>query len=264
MPRVRRRPETGTDAMPSALFDYTLRLADDALVLGHRLSEWTSRAPTLEEEMALANVALDLIGQARALYAHAGEVEGRGRSEDDLAYFREEGEFRNLLIAELPNGDFAFTVLRQVLVSAFMLPFWEALERSRDPTLAAVAAKAAKEVAYHLRHGSEWLVRLGDGTAESRRRTLAALDELWPWAGELFEMDPAERALVEAGVAVDREALRPRWSATIDAVFAEAGLPRPRGGWSQTGGRRGVHTEHLGPMLAVMQSLARAHPGATW
>lgn len=250
--------------MSTPLVDYTLRLADDALVLGHRLSEWTSRAPTLEEEMALANIALDLIGEARSLYGYAGEAEGRGRSEDDLAYFRDEAEFRNLLVNELPNGDFAVTVVRQVLVSAFMLPYWQALKGSRDATLAAIAAKAEKEVAYHLRHGSEWLVRLGDGTDESRARAIAALDELWPWTGEMFEMDGAERALVEAGVAVDREAIRPVWSRTVDEVLDEATLSRPRDGFMQTGGRRGVHTEHLGHMLAVMQSLARAHPGAGW
>lgn len=250
--------------MSTPLFDYTLRLADDALVLGHRISEWTSRAPTLEEEMALANVALDLIGEARVLYAHAGAVEGRGRTEDDLAYLREEPDFRNLLIVELPNGDFAFTIARQVLVSAFMLPFWTALTASKDPTLAAIAAKAEKEVAYHLRHGAEWLIRLGDGTAESRARVLSALDDLWPWTGEMFEMDEAERALVDCGIAVDRAALKAAWSASLDEIFEEATLPRPRDGWNQTGGRRGLHTEHLGPMLAVMQSLARAHPGATW
>lgn len=250
--------------MSTPLFDYTIRLADDALVLGHRLSEWTSRAPTLEEEMALANIALDLIGQARVLYTYAGEVEGRGRSEDDLAYLRHEGDYRNLLVNELPNGDFAFTIVRQALVSAFMLPFWTALKGSKDATLAAIAAKAEKEVAYHLRHGAEWLVRLGDGTDESRRRTVAALEELWPWTGEMFEMDAAERALVEAGIAVDRESLRAEWSRTVDEMLEEATLSRPRDGWMQTGGRRGVHTEHLGHMLAVMQSLARQHPGATW
>jgi ring-1,2-phenylacetyl-CoA epoxidase subunit PaaC len=250
--------------MSSPLVAYTLRLADDALVLGHRLSEWTSRAPTLEEEMALANIALDLIGQARALYTYAGEAEGAGRSEDDLAYFRDEADFDNLLVVELPNGDFAFTIARQLLVSAFMHPYWTALKASKDATLAAIAAKAEKEVAYHLRHAAEWTVRLGDGTAESRRRMIAALDELWPWTGELFEMDEAERALVRAGVAVDRETLRAGWNATVAEVLDEAGLDRPRDAWMQTGGRRGVHTEHLGPMLAVMQSLARAHPGATW
>lgn len=250
--------------MSTPLFAYTLRLADDALVLGHRLSEWTSRAPTLEEEMALANIALDLIGQARVLYSYAGEVEGRGRSEDDLAYFRDEAAFGNLLVNELPNGDFAFTVVRQALVSAFMLPYWTALTGSRDATLAAIAAKAEKEVSYHLRHAAEWLVRLGDGTDESRRRSIAALEELWPWTGEMFEMPDDERALAEAGIAVDRAALKAEWLRTVDTILEEATLDRPRDGWMQTGGRRGVHTEHLGTMLAVMQSLARAHPGATW
>jgi ring-1,2-phenylacetyl-CoA epoxidase subunit PaaC len=246
------------------LFEYALRLADDALLLGHRLSEWCGRAPTLEEDMALANIGLDLIGQARSLYAYAGEVEGAGRGEDRLAYLREEREYRNLLLVEQPNGDFAQTIVRQLLYAAFMVPFWERLQGSKDETLAAVAAKSVKEARYHLRHAAEWVIRLGDGTDESRDRTVAALDELWPWTGELFEQDAAERALVEAGVAVDRAALKPAWDATVDRVLAEATLARPQDGWMQTGGRRGVHTEHLGYILAELQHLQRSHPGAVW
>jgi ring-1,2-phenylacetyl-CoA epoxidase subunit PaaC len=246
------------------LFDYALRLADDALLLGHRLSEWCGRAPTLEEDMALANIGLDLIGQARSLYAYAGEVEGAGRDEDRLAYLREDREYRNLLLVELPNGDFAQTIVRQLLYSAFMVPFWERLEGSKDQTLAAIAAKSVKEARYHLRHAAEWVIRLGDGTDESRGRTVAALGELWLWTGELFEQDAAERALVEAGVAVDRAALKPAWDATVDRVLAEATLARPQDGWMQTGGRRGVHTEHLGYILAELQHLQRSHPGAVW
>jgi ring-1,2-phenylacetyl-CoA epoxidase subunit PaaC len=250
--------------MTTPLFEHALRLADDALLLGHRLSEWCGRAPTLEEDMALANIGLDLIGQARSLYAYAGEVEGAGRDEDRLAYLREDREYRNLLLVELPNGDFAQTIVRQLLYSAFMVPFWERLEGSKDPTLAAIAAKSVKEARYHLRHAAEWVIRLGDGTDESRDRTMAALDELWPWTGELFEQDAAERALVEAGVAVDRAALKPAWDATVDRVLAEATLARPQDGWMQTGGRRGVHTEHLGYILAELQHLQRSHPGAVW
>ncbi|CAA9262078.1 MAG: 1,2-phenylacetyl-CoA epoxidase, subunit C [uncultured Acetobacteraceae bacterium] len=251
------------DAPPLLL--HTLRLADTALVLGHRLSEWTGQAPMLEEELALANVALDLIGQARSLYAYAAELEGKGRTEDDLAYLRDAPEYRNLLIAEQPNGDFARTVLRQLLVSAFMLPYWHALTASRDETLAAVAAKAEKEVAYHLRHAGEWVIRLGDGTDESRSRMEDALDELWPFTGEMFETDESDRALIAGGFAPDPAALRPEWDATVARVFAEATLPVPQAGtWMQSGGRRGVHGEHLGHMLATMQHLPRAYPGAAW
>lgn len=244
---------------------HTLRLADTALVLGHRLSEWTGQAPMLEEELALANVALDLIGQARSLYAHAAGLEGKGRTEDDLAYLRDAPEYRNWLIAELPNGDFARTMLRQLFVSAFLQPYWHALAGSRDATLAAIAAKAEKEAAYHLRHAGEWVIRLGDGTDESHRRTEEALEELWPYTGEMFETDAADRALIEAGLAPDPAALRPGWEAMVARVLEEATLPLPSpGAWMQSGGRHGVHTEHLGPMLAVMQHLPRSYPGAVW
>ena len=247
-----------------ALFIYTLRLADTALINGHRLSEWCGRAPVLEEELALANVALDLIGQARTLYAYAGEVEGLGRGEDALAYLRDVASYRNLLMVERPNGDFAVTILRQFLLSAFMHPFWEAMSRSTDATLAGIAAKAVKEVAYHLRHCGEWAVRLGDGTAESHRRIGEALDELWPYTGEFFETDEVERQLIAAGVAVDPQKLRPRFEAMLDRVLREATLERPRDGWMQTGGRHGRHSEHLGHVLAELQYLQRAYPGATW
>lgn len=250
--------------MTAPLLAYTLRLADDALILGHRLPEWCGKGPTLEEDIALANIGLDHLGQARALYAYAGEVEGKGRGEDELAYLRDEREYRNLLLLELPNGDFAVTIVRQLLYAAFMVPFWERLQESRDATLAAIAAKSVKEARYHLRHAAEWVVRLGDGTAESHERTAAALDELWPWTGELFEPDAAEQALVEAGIAVDRKALKPLWDTTVDEVLAEATLARPRDGWMQTGGRQGVHTEHLSYILAELQHLPRSHPGAVW
>ncbi len=248
----------------SPLFIYTLRLADTALINGHRLSEWCGKAPVLEEELALANIALDLIGQARTLYAYAGEVEAKGRDEDALAYLRDVASYRNLLIVERPNGDFAVTVLRQLILSAFMHPFWEAMTRSADPRLAAIAGKAVKEVAYHLRHCSGWVVRLGDGTPESHRRMRDALDELWPYVGELFETDEVERALVPSGIAVDPSKLRSSFDATLDRIFREATLPRPRDGWMQTGGRRGHHSEHLGHVLAELQYLQRAYPGATW
>ncbi|KAB2911544.1 MAG: phenylacetate-CoA oxygenase subunit PaaC [Hyphomicrobiaceae bacterium] len=259
------RPAAGkADAASSPLFSYVVSLADDALVLGHRLSEWTGYAPTLEEDIALPNLALDLIGQARFFYAYAGEIEGKGRDEDALAYLRDEHGFSNVLLAEQPNGDFAATMLRQLLYAAFMHPYFQALTASKDARLAEIAAKAVKEMAYHVRHSAEWVIRLGDGTEESRRRAAAALDELWMYTGELFEMGEGERALVGAGVAVDRESIRPAWDATINRVLAEATLERPAPCGMQSGGRAGRHTEYLGRMLAEMQVLHRAHPGVTW
>jgi ring-1,2-phenylacetyl-CoA epoxidase subunit PaaC len=246
----------------SPLLHAVLARADDALVHAHRLSEWCGHAPMLEEDLALANVALDLIGQARGLYQYAAELEGAGHDEDDLAYRRDAPQFRNALIFELPRGDFADTIARLFLASAVMLPWWRAAMGSADARLAAIAAKAEKEVTYHLRHSGEWLIRLGDGTAESHRRAAAALAGLWPYTGEFFA--PEDAALVAAGVLPDPAPLRAAWQATLAPVLAAATLDRPRDGWMQSGGRRGVHTEHLGPMLAVMQHLQRAYPGATW
>ncbi|MCA3607370.1 MAG: phenylacetate-CoA oxygenase subunit PaaC [Methylobacterium sp.] len=250
--------------METPLFAYTLRLADNALVLGHRLGEWCGHGPMLEEDLALANMALDCIGQARNFYAYAGEIEGRGRSEDDLAYLRDCDEFRNILLVERPRGDFAFTILRQFLYAAFMHPAFERLSASKDERLAAIAAKAVKEMAYHLRHSAEWVIRLGDGTEESAARLQEALADLWPFTGEMFEVDETERALIEAGVAVDPAGIRPLWLDTVDRVFADALLNRPKDGWMQTGGRRGEHSEHLGHLLADLQFMQRAYPGSTW
>jgi ring-1,2-phenylacetyl-CoA epoxidase subunit PaaC len=248
----------------AALVHYVLALADDALVLGHRLSQWSGRGPMLEEDIALSNLALDLIGQARLFYAYAGEVEGEGRDEDALAYLRDEHAYANLLLVEQPNGDFAKTMVRHLLYAAFMHPYYQALARSADQRLAEIAAKAVKEMAYHVRHAAEWVIRLGDGTEESRLRTVGALDELWMYTGELFVMDEAERALAVRGIAVDREPIRLKWDATINSVLSEATLKRPADRWMQVGGRIGRHSEHLGPMLAEMQVLHRAHPGVTW
>lgn len=246
------------------LLRYVLGRADDALVLGHRLSEWCGHGPILEEDMALSNMALDLIGQARALYTYAAEVEGAGRDEDAYAYLRDVTSYVNLLLVEQPNGDFARTIVRQLLFSAFIDPYWRALMASTDPTLAAIAAKAEKESAYHLRHASEWTIRLGDGTAESHERAQRALDELWPFTGELFTLATGDRALIEAGVAVDPEALRARWRTTVTAVVERATLTLPADGWMQRGGREGRHGEHLGHLLSDLQYLQRAFPGATW
>lgn len=246
------------------LFDYILGLADDALILGHRLSEWCGHAPLLEEELALANIGLDLLGQARRLYDYAGVLEGKGRDQDALAYLRDAAAYRNLLLVEQPNGDFAMTIARQFLYVAYAAPFWRATTGSNDTTLAGIAAEAQHEAAYHLRHAGEWLARLGDGTAESHRRTQAALDALWPYTGELFESDEMVATLVAEGSAADPAPVRAAWDTTVDAVLAEATLARPADGWMQTGGRRGRHTEHLGYLLAELQFLQRAYPGATW
>ena len=245
------------------LVRFTLRRADDAVILGHRLSEWCGHAPTLEEDMALANMGLDLLGQARSLFSYAAEVEAAGHDEDDLAYLRDAPQFQNLLLVEQPNGDFAVTITRQFLYAAYVDPWWRAMMASADPTLAAIAAKAEKETAYHLRHASEWMIRLGDGTAESHRRAQAALDQLFPYVGEMF--DGADEApLVADGIAADPAALRPVFDATVAAVLDQATLQRPAGGWAQRGGRQGRHSEHLGFLLAEMQHLQRTHPGAAW
>jgi ring-1,2-phenylacetyl-CoA epoxidase subunit PaaC len=246
------------------LFAYALRLADNALILGHRLSEWIGHAPALEEELALGNMGLDLIGQARAFYTYAGEIEGKGRDEDKLAYFRDAKDWRNVLLVEQPNGDFAATVIRQFLFAAYAHPLYAALSKSKDETLAAIAAKAEKEMAYHIRHSGEWVIRLGDGTAESHTRAQAALDELYAYSNELFETDEIERALIEAGIAADPANLRGEWERVTERVFAEATLKIPPQSFGQTGGRKGRHSEHLGYILADMQFLQRTYPGAQW
>jgi ring-1,2-phenylacetyl-CoA epoxidase subunit PaaC len=248
----------------SAVFDLALSLADDALILGHRLSEWSSHAPMLEEDIALSNLALDLIGQARMFYTDAAAREARGRDEDKLAYFRSDAEYRNCLLVEQPNGDFAQTMARHLCYSAFMHPYFSALAASRDKGLAGIAAKAAKEMAYHRRHAAEWVIRLGDGTDESRARMIAGLDEMWGYTGELFEMTAGEKGLARQGLAPDRDTLRPQWLDTMAQVLREAGLDAPRDRTMQTGGRSGRHSEHLSHLLGDMQVLARAHPEAKW
>jgi ring-1,2-phenylacetyl-CoA epoxidase subunit PaaC len=239
-----------------------LRRADDALILGHRLSEWTGHAPALEEELALANIALDLIGLASALYAHAGML--TGHSEDQLAFLRDAPAWRNVLLVELPNGDFAQTITRLLLFSALADTFWRAAMASTEPTIAAIAAKTEKEAAYHVRHAAEWLIRLGDGTAESHQRAQTAVDELWPYTGEMFAVDAADEELIAAGAIPDLAALRSSWNATVNATLARATLTRPADGWMQSGGRSGRHTEHLGHLLSELQHLQRSYPGARW
>jgi ring-1,2-phenylacetyl-CoA epoxidase subunit PaaC len=244
--------------------EYLLRLADDRLILGHRLSEWCGHGPILEEDIALANMALDLIGQANLLLELAGKAEGQGRSADTLAYFREAVEFRNALIVELPRGDFAFTMARQFLVSVFEMLHLEKLQSSTDGDLAGVAAKAFKEARYHARHSADWMVKLGDGTGESHARLQAAVDELWRFTGELFDVDDVERDLVADGIAVDRSALKAPWRTEVARVLQAATLSMPDDGFMQRGGREGRHTEHLGHLLAEMQIVARSYPGTEW
>ncbi len=248
----------------STLVTFLLRLADDHLILGHRLSEWCGHAPMLEEDLAMPNMALDLIGQARALYQYAAEAEGEGRSEDDLAYLRRERDYLNCLMVERENGDFAHTMLRQLYFAAFMQPFWAGAVRSADATLAAIAGKAVKEVAYHVRHAGEWVVRLGDGTEESRRRMEQAIEALAPYVDEMFETDPVSEAIAEAGIAPDPASLREAFDRTVGTIFAEAGLEFQPVQFGQTGGRQGRHGEAMGYLLAELQHMQRTYPGAVW
>ncbi len=247
-----------------ALFRQLLRLADDCLVLGHRVSEWCGHAPILEEDMAMPNMALDLIGQARSLYAYAGEVEGKGRGEDDLAYLRSDREYGNLLLVERPNGDFAQTMLRQLYFAAFMEPYWREAQASADETLAGIAGKAVKEMAYHIRHAGEWVIRMGDGTEESAQRMADAVEALAPYTDELFETDTVTQTLVAAGLAPDPASLRAEWDRTIDMVFSEARLTSPEVRYPQTGGRAGLHGEDLGHLLSDLQYMQRTYPGLNW
>lgn len=248
----------------SAHGQYVLRLADTSLVLAQRLGEWVGHAPALEEDLGLANLALDLLGQGRLLLARAAALEGRGRSEDDLAFLRDESEYRNLTLVEQPNGDFADTIARQFLVDAWQHELYGALRRSSDTELAEIAAKALREKTYHLRYSSGWLIRLGDGTDESHARAQSALERLWPFTRELFDADEVDRAAAAAGVGPDPGALKPAWSARVDQVLGEATLARPADAPFPWYGKQGRHSEHLGYLLAEMQSLHRAHPGAAW
>jgi len=253
-------------------FEYLLRLGDNALVLAQRLGEWIGHGPVLEEDIALANVGLDLLGQARLWLGYAGEVEaadtGRGRTEDELAFLRDGAAFRNVQLVELPNGDFAVTMARQFCFDQAHLLLLRELVRSSDARIAEIAAKAVKEVTYHAERSADWVIRLGDGTAESHARMQRALDRLWPYTGELFAADAVEAAMAAAGVGPDPAALRAPWLATVAAVCAEATLALPQGEWMQggngRGGKQGVHTEHLGHVLTGMQFLQRAYPGAQW
>lgn len=247
------------------LAQYALRLGDDALILAQRLGEWAASAPEIEEDVALTNIALDLLGQARALLTYAGKVEGAGRTEDDLAFLRDERDFVNVQLVEQPNGDFAQTIARQLFFTTYQRLLYERVSGSADATIAGVAAKAVKEVDYHEDHAAGWTRRLGDGTAESRRRMQAGIDRLWPYVDELFRTDQVEQRLVVDGVAVDVSTLREDWQKSVTAVVDEATLAVPDGSWTAPGGgRRGLHTETFGYLLAEMQHLHRSHPGARW
>lgn len=250
--------------LPDRHFLYVLRLADSNLVLAQRLGELIGHAPALEEDLGIANVALDLLGQARLLLAHAGVLEGRGRDEDMLAFLRAEHEFLNATLTEQPNGDFGDTIARQFLYDGWQIELYGQLAQSADPTLAAIAAKALKETRYHLRYSAGWLVRLGDGTGESHARAQAALERLWPHTVELCDPDDIDAAMLAAGIGADLAAVRRGWDRRIDETLAEATLERPATPPWRWYGKRGEHGEHLGRLLAEMQVLQRSHPGASW
>jgi ring-1,2-phenylacetyl-CoA epoxidase subunit PaaC len=251
---------TGQDA----LFEYLLRLGDNALILGHRLSEWCGHSPALEEDLALSNVALDLIGQTQLWLNLAGEVEGKGRDADKLAYLRDARDFRNVLLVEQPNGDFAMTMARQFYFDAWHYLLLRDLSGSKDSRVAEIAAKGLKEVTYHLERSRDWVLRLGDGTEESHRRMQAAIDDLWMYTGELFESDEIARVIAGEDLGPDLATLHEPWLGLVRATVEEATLILPQPGWAQQGGKRGIHSEHLGYILADLQFLQRAYPNATW
>jgi ring-1,2-phenylacetyl-CoA epoxidase subunit PaaC len=250
--------------MSGPLFRYVLRLGDLSLVLGQRLGEWVGHSPALEEDLGLANIALDLIGQVRLLLSYAGEIEGRGRGEDEIAFLREHREYLNPVLVEQPNGDFGRTIVRQVLIDAFQLELYERTTTSTDERLAAIAAKAVKEILYHLRYSRGWLVRLGDGTEESHARVQSALEALWPYTVELFAEDELDRLMADNGVAPRLADVRAAWDLRIDEILAEATLKRPTDRPHAWHGKRGEHSEHLGYILTEMQHLQRSYPGARW
>ncbi|MBL0405569.1 phenylacetate-CoA oxygenase subunit PaaC [Microvirga aerilata] len=247
-----------------ALFEYLLRLGDNTLILGHRLSEWCGHSPALEEDLALSNVALDLIGQTQLWLNLAGEIEGKGRDADKLAYLRDARDFRNLLLVEQPNGDFAATMARQFYFDAWHYLLLRELTGAKDGRIAEIAAKGLKEVTYHLERSRDWVLRLGDGTEESHRRMQAAVDDLWMYTGEMFESDEVDEAMMRDCIGPDLSSLREPWLGLMRATADEATLTLPQPGWAQRGGKRGMHSEHLGYILADLQFLQRAYPNATW
>ena len=246
-------------------FQYLLRLADNSLILGHRLSEWAGHGPILEEDIAMSNIALDLIGQSRGFYTYAGTIENKGRTEDHLAYFREAREFKNLMLLEQPNGDFGKTMVRQFLFDAYCKPLYRELSNSKDEMIAALAAKSLKEVTYHLRHACEWIIRLGDGTEESHSRVQKSLEDLWKFTAEMFNNSETELRLIQNNIAIDNSSLKSEWNNTVAEILKMAGLNEPNSErFMSSGSFAGNHTEHLGYLLAEMQSLPRTYPGAEW
>jgi ring-1,2-phenylacetyl-CoA epoxidase subunit PaaC len=247
-----------------ALYNYVLRLGDDSLILGQRLGEWCGHGPILEEDIAMTNISLDLIGQAMSLLDYAGELEGQGKDHDALAFLRFENEYRNALLLEQPNGDFANTMMRQFLFDAFRKPLYEKLLESTDKQIAAIAEKSLKETRYHLKHTSEWIIRLGDGTDESHQRAQTALDHLWRYTDELFTETEEDKALVIAGIVPAMGEIKILWKQTVEAILAEATLQIPTNNWQFEGGRKGIHSEHLGFLLADLQYMQRAYPNMKW
>lgn len=250
--------------LKTALFNYTLRLGDTNLILGQRLSEWTGHGPFLEEDLALTNIALDITGAAKSFLEYAASVENKGRTEDDLAYFRNDRQFFNVQLTELPNGDYARTIVRQVFMDCFDFYFYQELSKSKDETLAGIAQKSIKEVTYHLRHSSSWVERFGDGTNESHIKAQTALNELWQFTDELFEMNEVDEVLIKEGIAVDLSIVKTKWDQYITELLNKSTLSKPENVFMQTGSRKGVHTEHLGYILAEMQALPRMYPNAKW
>lgn len=248
----------------SALFKYTLRLGDTSLILAQRLSEWTGHGPFLEEDLALTNIALDIFGRANSLLEYAAKTEGLGRTEDDLAYFRNERQFYNALITEQPNGDYAKTIMRQAFIDCFDLLFYTQLAKSKDETLAGIASKSIKEITYHKRHSFSWVLRFGGGTEESHNRLQQGFDMLWPFTGELFEMNGVDEILLKEGIAVDLTKLKPLWEKEMNELLNQANIKIPETVYMQKGSRTGLHSEHLGYILAEMQALPRMHPDAKW
>lgn len=248
----------------NSLFEYVLRLGDDSLILGHRLSEWCGHGPILEEDIAMTNISLDLVGQATSLLGYAGELEGKGRDADALAFLRFDRDYKNVLLVEQPNGDFGMTMLRQFFFDAYRKPLFEKLQHSTDQHLAAIAEKSLKETKYHLKHSSEWVIRLGDGTEESNARIQDSLNTLWRYTNELFFTDEVDAELVEKGIVPSLQEIQNEWNATVNAVLTEATLTIPTNNWKQEGGRKGLHSEHLGYILAELQYMQRAYPNMQW
>jgi ring-1,2-phenylacetyl-CoA epoxidase subunit PaaC len=252
--------------MDNDLFKYTLHLADNSLIMGHRLSEWTGHGPMLEQDIAISNIALDLIGQSRNFYQYAAKLKGGSATEDSLAYLRDSRGFKNLLITEIPNGDWACTIMKLFLFSSYQIHLFQHLINSSDKQLAAIAEKSLKEATYHVRWSGEWVIRLGDGTEESNKRVTAALREIWPFTGEMFQIVDYEKSLLEKSISVNVSDIKIEWEGRVKNVLEEATLafPGDKNTWMQTGGKNGIHSEHLGYILAEMQFLQRAYPGCEW